>query len=107
MDLYCQRCGEPWDQYGVYNGDMTPEEKVRFLQGIDCPCCQGKEECQKTVKCGECEELENRGCRLNLVKRPFRANLASALSSVLGEDTDGLAAEMEDAEALLGKEFWD
>jgi hypothetical protein len=85
MDLYCQRCGEPWDQYGVYNGDMTEEEKQRFLKGEDCPCCRGKE----------------------IKKKPFRAALARALGDILGDDTDGIAAEMEDAEQLWGKEFWE
>lgn len=84
MDLYCQRCGEPWDQYGVYNGDMDEEEKKRFLKGTDCPACHGKE-----VK-----------------ERPFRATLAAAMTDILGDDTDGIAAEMEDAEYLLGGEFW-
>ncbi len=84
MDLYCQRCGEPWDIYYVAN-EMTPEEKGRFDRGEGCPCCFGKP----------------------VDKKPFRAELAGALSSVLGDDVDGLAAEMEDAEAMMGKEFWE
>ena len=107
MDLYCQRCGEPWDQYGVYNGDMTAEEKHRFLKGIDCPSCHGKEMCKKGIKCQECNEYDDSRCRLHLIRRPFRAQLAAALTDVLGDDTDGLAAEMEDAEWMLGSEFWD
>jgi len=83
-DLYCQRCGEPWDMYGVYNDDMDKEEKKRFLAGIDCPHCHGKE-----VK-----------------EKPFRATLASAMADILGDDTDGIAVEMEDAAAYFGGEFW-
>jgi len=64
---------------------MTPLERVQFLKGECCPSCHGKE-----VK-----------------RRPFRAELASALGEILGDDTDGLAAEMEDAEYLLGDEFWE
>lgn len=30
----------------------------------------------------------------------------AAMHEVLGDDLDGLAAELEDAEAMLGKEFW-
>jgi len=109
MDLYCQKCGEPWDLYGVYNGDMTPEEKLLFLKGIECPSCSGKQVCQRESRCAECEdyESEKHSCRLNVVKRPFRATLARTMAGILGEDTDGLAAEMEDAEHLLGKEFWE
>lgn len=84
MDLYCQRCGEPWDHYYVHH-EMTPEERNQFLHGQGCPSCYGK-------------PVEN---------RPFRAELAAALGEVLGEDTDGLAAEMEDAEHLLGSKFWE
>ena len=39
-DIHCKKCGEPWDAWGVYNGDMTPEEKDRFLRGEGCPCCK-------------------------------------------------------------------
>ena len=39
-DIHCSKCGEPWDAWGVYNGDMTPEEKDRFLRGEGCPCCK-------------------------------------------------------------------
>jgi len=38
-DVYCAKCGEPWDAYGVLHGDMTKEEAKRFLNGEGCPCC--------------------------------------------------------------------
>jgi hypothetical protein len=65
--------------------EMTSEERDAFLKGQYCPSCKGKE-----VK-----------------ERPFRAQLAEALQDALGDDIDGLAAEMEDAEYLLGSEFWE
>jgi len=85
MDIYCQRCGEPWDAYGARHGDMDAEERYRFFRGIDCPCCHGKP----------------------IEKRPFRAELAAALTDILGDDIDGLASEMDDAEYLLGSKFWE
>jgi hypothetical protein len=85
MDVYCKRCGEPWDLYGVNHGDMSPEERGRFWAGEGCPACFGKE----------------------VEKTPFRAQLASALHEVLGDDIDGLAVELEDAEFLMGRDFWD
>ncbi len=85
MDLYCQRCGESWDAYGVRHGDLTGEERVRFLKGEGCPSCFGKP----------------------VDKKPFRAELATVLGDMLGDDLDGIAAEMEDAEALFGKQFWE
>ncbi len=83
MDLYCKRCGEPWELCYVQQ-EMTPEEKERFHSGKGCPACFGKP----------------------VEKRPFRAELAIALGDVLGDYLDGLAAEMEDAEAAPGEEFW-
>lgn len=79
MDLYCQRCGEPWDAYGVRHGDLTPEECDLFLDGKECPACHGKK----------------------IEKRPFRAQVMAALRDGLGDDLDGIAAEMEDAEYLF------
>lgn len=85
MDLYCQRCGEPWDAYGARHGmDMTADEYRRFSAGEGCPSCFGKE----------------------VGKRPFRSQLMTAMRDILGDDIDGIAAEMEDAEAMLGEEFW-
>ncbi|MDO8472625.1 MAG: hypothetical protein Q7T05_02280 [Dehalococcoidia bacterium] len=84
MDLYCSRCGEPYDMDHV-NFEMSPEERARFKKGEGCPACYGKV----------------------VEKRPFRAQLAGALSEILGDDEDGAAAEMEDAEAMLGGKFWE
>jgi hypothetical protein len=84
MDVYCKRCGEPWDLYGVQHGDMTATERDSFWSGEGCPSCHGKA----------------------VEKRPLRADLTSALHEILGDDVDGLAAELEDAEFLLGGEFW-
>ncbi len=83
MDLYCRRWGEPWDMDYV-NWEMKPQEKTDFRSGKCCPACRGK----------------------TISEKPFRATLAGVLGDLLGDDIDGLAAEMEDAEYLLGNEFW-
>ncbi|MDP3064135.1 MAG: hypothetical protein Q8O40_13135 [Chloroflexota bacterium] len=75
MDLLCQRCGEPYDQYHVRH-EMTPQERNTFLDGKGCPSCIGK----KDVK-----PINDRG-----------REAQAALRSVLGDDLDALAAEMED-----------
>ena len=41
MDIKCVVCKEPWDSYGVDNGDMLPWEAKLFRQGAGCPCCEG------------------------------------------------------------------
>ena len=84
MDLYCSRCGEPWEVYYVTD-EMTPEERDDFHAGRGCPSCKGKE----------------------VEERPFRAKLTGAMRDILGDDIDGIAAEMEDAEFMLGSTFWE
>ena len=71
MDVYCKRCGEPWDLYGVNNGDMTDEEKKRFWAGQGCPCCVGKPAPEK---------------------RPFRAELQEEMEDaelMFGDEFNG------------------
>ena len=84
MDLYCSRCGEPWE-IDFVTQEMTQEERDHFNAGLGCPACNGKP----------------------VDGRPFRANAAAVLRDVLGDDLDGAAAEMEDLEASLGSSFWD
>ena len=38
-DILCAQCGEPWDAYGVRQGDMEPDEAELFLAGKGCPAC--------------------------------------------------------------------
>jgi len=86
MDLYCKRCGEPWDFLGVTDClDMTHSEKDSFLKGDGCPCCAGKP----------------------VEETPLRAQLAAVAQELLGDDLDGLAAVMDDAEFLMGEAFWE
>ena len=44
-DILCSVCGEPWDAYGVRNGDMDPAEARRFLSGQGCPSCDFGQSC--------------------------------------------------------------
>lgn len=44
-DILCSICGEPWDAYGVRNGDMTPAEVRKFLSGQGCPSCDFGQRC--------------------------------------------------------------
>jgi hypothetical protein len=82
MDIYCRRCGEPYDLDCV-NFEMTSQEHNHFKSGEGCPSCDGK-----TVE-----------------KRTFRADVSGVLQDMLGDDLDGVAAELEDAEFLLGDEM--
>jgi hypothetical protein len=82
MDIYCRRCGEPWDMDYI-NFEMTSQERNHFKSGAGCPCCYGKK----------------------VEKRPFRADVSGMLQDMLGDDLDGVAAELEDAEDLFGSDF--
>ena len=77
--------GEPYELLGITD-DFTDEEKKRFWAGEGCACCVGKPVTWK---------------------KPFRCEMQEALESVLGDDHDGLAAEMEDAEAMFGTKFYE
>ena len=40
-DMFCAKCGEPWDAWGVNNHtDMSVIEAERFKRGEGCPHCQ-------------------------------------------------------------------
>jgi len=74
MDVYCPRCGEPWE-IDYVNFEMTPEERSKFWAGEGCPACKGKPAPEK---------------------KPLRAEATAVLRDMLGDDTDGIAAELED-----------
>lgn len=79
MDLYCPRCGEPYDSYEVRH-EFEPDERKAFFAGDGCPCCIGKP----------------------VAEKPFIADAASAIYDVLGHDLDGAACELEDLVYLTG-----
>ena len=41
MDVYCTRCGEPWD---IFTVEQDEPESFGRCKGVitSCPCCQGK-----------------------------------------------------------------
>jgi len=57
---------------------MDTEEREAFLSGKYCVYCKGKE----------------------IKSRPVQAEAMSMLTSILGDDTDGIASELEDMEYM-------
>lgn len=86
MDLYCQKCGEP-ENFMSTRMDFTFTERKKFDAGVGCPACKWGKDAPK--------------------KRPFRSELASMLTDILGDDIDGIASEMDDAEWMFGEKFWE
>ena len=85
MDLRCGRCGEPWDMDTVLHEEPKAFPRRDGLI-LSCPACR-KPSGELTPVTREQERL---------------AEIAQALASVLGNDWDGIAAELQDAEDLYG-----
>ena len=89
MDLYCQKCSEPWDFWHVQS-DMDDEledfaddgtkPSVRFKNGEGCPACDWGKKAPKTPN--------------------MRAQAMKVTMDLLGDDIDGVAAMMDDFEAM-------
>lgn len=86
MDLYCMLCGEPYDLFHVQD-EMRYRERLDFKAGKGCPACDWGKKAP--------------------AEKPFRAQLASEIAILSGDDIDGLASDMEDAAMFFGSEFWD
>lgn len=41
-DIHCDCCGEPWDSFGLMNGDVKAWEADYIREGYGCPCCLTK-----------------------------------------------------------------
>jgi hypothetical protein len=100
-DIHCQRCGEPWDTYHLrhdaihetelseeerrtWNGILSPRVRAAFQEAgyefgssvysvTRCPCCEA-------------------GMRLN----EDHHEKVETIHDLLGDDFDGIQAEMED-----------
>lgn len=87
MDLYCQKCAEPWDFWHVQDPDCMDAEtedygpngekpSERFKNGEGCPACDWGKKAPKTPN--------------------LRSMAMSACMDILGDDIDGVAAMMDD-----------
>lgn len=98
MDLYCQRCDEPWDLWHVNNEmDQEPDDyapdgtrpSARFRKGEGCPACDWGKKAPK--------------------QQSLKGMAMGALYDVLGDDEDGIAAMMDDFDfaGMLDEEDFD
>lgn len=109
MDLYCPRCGEPWEidclheeaelrfggaaEYLRERGENSTAAQKRYGEIFD--------EVSEEFRIQGCAALRefrgtNRKCELRDGDRGTRAAMASAAYDLLGPDIDGAAAMLED-----------
>jgi hypothetical protein len=61
-DVKCASCGEPWDAYGVRNGDMEPQDAAKFNRGEGCPSCLFGTACSSCAGSGRDDSGPWAGC---------------------------------------------
>ena len=84
MDIYCPKCGEPWDMDSLH--DMVEDGLASSYQ-----------DARKKFSVNGCKALGTSHGSADVEVRGLRASDASAaLFDVLGDDVDGIAAMMED-----------
>jgi hypothetical protein len=78
MDMYCQKCGEPWEVCGLWDFEQDDYTGARqdFLNGIGCPACSWGAKAPN--------------------EKPRISILAGYMRDMLGDDIDGIASELDD-----------
>jgi hypothetical protein len=82
MNLICQKCDETWEVCYVGCGDMDADgnagDAERFKAGEGCPACKWGAKAPK--------------------KQSFRGEAMGMLADLLGDDIDGMASMLDEAE---------
>lgn len=99
MDLYCPKCGEPWEIDSLH--DEAAARQNDLPEAIEYAVLFRK--VQRDFQTRGCEAMESFGARHSepseSTDRTFgltRQDAASALYDLLGDDIDGAAAMLED-----------
>jgi len=84
MDIYCQKCDEPWEVCYVGGGDMDADgekgDAERFKRGEGCPCCAWGKNAPE--------------------QQSLRGEAMGMLADLLGDDIDGMASFMDDLDYM-------
>ena len=81
MDLFCTNCLEPWDLLHVVDNPDKFDRMGTTGNITSCPSCHGK---PKDLSAQE----------------RFKAAVIADMAELLGDDIDGLAVDIEDAEYM-------
>jgi len=89
MDIRCTTCGEPWDHDELHDiaSDRAPYEGHDYEKAW-----------AYAVKQFHSLGCEAFGCAHNATPNKSAAAIADVLFDIMGDDTDGIAAMLEDAE---------
>lgn len=94
MDLYCPVCSEPWENDTFH--ELAPELHLTYAEVAADFRRRGCEALNERHNVELQREQESRRKEGKLTK----AGAASILYELLGEDMDGAASELDDAEFL-------
>ncbi len=89
MDIYCPICAEPWEIDSLH--DIAEEDGVTFASARKAFFADG---------CGVAFASWGVRCDRAEGEAGNRAAVSAMLADMLGDDIDGIASEMEYAEAL-------
>lgn len=89
MDIMCPRCGEPWEIDSIHE-----EVAERVYEGRTATYASVAREFQSRG----CAAFTAYGARCTGLPDKGRAAAASAMYDLLGDDLDGAASMLEDAE---------
>jgi hypothetical protein len=92
MDIYCGRCGEPWDIESLHE-----ESDYRRSEGEPVTVARVRADFAARG-CVAFSFATDTECELDTGN--VRAMASGALMDLLGDDIDGVAALLDDAEAL-------
>lgn len=97
MDIRCPKCGEPWDLDSLH--DEVADRKACADAGDPDPVDITFDSVRKDFYRRGCAALTSFGGHCNPEVNGKAATLASAAYDILGDDLDGAACMLEDAEA--------
>lgn len=84
MDIYCIRCGEPWDTDTFH--DVAEETETTYKVALDDFWRRGCEAIPGMRRCAESASL--------------RSQASALMADLLGDDVDGIAGMLDDFEHL-------
>ncbi len=113
MDIYCTTCGEPWDMDTLHDvidermraGDLPTTKFPGVLHGEEYKAYRAIYDSNYEIVRSDfyrngCKAMDGYGSSWCEPKPSLRTDAMSMFIDVMGDDLDGIASMMEDAEYL-------